>query len=173
MINIYKKSTMKKLIKIFGKDYVFQFPMSKVVGLSYNYEDRKLKTVFENIPFNETQQLYITPTQFVKIIVNLSSLGLRTHVETNIEIPEEDKSSLNRLIHNLRRDATLGIKSNDKIINDINIKLEELKEEYGASISSISYFNGKDHISLKANGILFTDQNSIELTDKILTFRGI
>lgn len=54
------------------------------MGLSYNYEDRKLKTVFERIPFNEVQQLYITPPHFVRIIYNLVTLGITPKIETNI-----------------------------------------------------------------------------------------
>lgn len=178
LISFYKKSTIKKLIKIFGEDYVFPLPQVKAVGLSYNYEDRKLKTLFKKIPFKETEQFYISPKQFLRIIRNLVYKGIKPHINMNIELPEEVKESLSRIMHELlseRERAFMEIRDLDLKMywNALEDILDYLGEEYGADITSVSYYNGEERISIQANGILFTDMNSISLTDEILNFRGI
>ena len=167
ILSYYKKSTMKKLIKIFGSDSVFLFPNSKVVGLSYNHQDRKLRSVFEKIPFKETQQLYITPPHFIKIIFNLVTLGIRPNLEISTELPDDVKQDFDRIIHYLYRQKDLYA------LEQLEQKLDEIEEEYGASLVSISYVNNQKRNSLRANGILFTDPTSIDLIDQILTLRGL
>jgi len=167
ILSIYKNSTVQKLIRIFGEDCVYPFPKSKAVGLSYNYADKKLNTVFEKIPFNETQQLYITQYHFVRIIYNLVNLGIRPTIDTSIELSFEDKQVLDRALYSLYKTK------DTEMLLKLQHTLEQFEEEYGASLASISFFYKNERISLKANGILFTDQNSISLTDEILNYRGL
>ncbi|WP_336865288.1 hypothetical protein [Peribacillus frigoritolerans] len=167
IMSIYKSSTIKKLTKIFGEDYVFPLPKSKAVGLSYNYDDRELKTVFEKIPFNETQQLYITPSHFLRIIFNLITLGIKPSIDTNIELSYEDKQLLERGIYNLYKTK------DPETLLELQHILEEIEEEQGAYLASVSFFNNNERVSLKANGIIFTDQSTINLTDEILNYRAL
>ncbi|EJQ03213.1 hypothetical protein IE3_05584 [Bacillus cereus BAG3X2-1] len=164
MLEVFGKSGVNKLYKIFGPDNIVYLPKSSLAGIKYDYNNNKLKYIMEKIPFSHTQQFIVTPNKFVDIILNLCSKGYKPTCKFfHTDIDPHDLDSFNVKMQIMRQNP--NIETKNALLNE----LYKLEEEYGTFIEALSFFIDNERITIQANGILFSNSTSLEATDDLFT----
>ncbi|MCU5120956.1 hypothetical protein OCB76_08705 [Bacillus cereus] len=162
MLEVFNKSGLKKLNKIFGPNNVVYLPKSSLAGVKYDYENNKLQYVMDNIPFSHTQQFIITPNKFADIILNLCSKGYKPNCKLfHSDIEPYDLDSFNTKLQLLRQNPCIETK------NALLEELFKLEEEYNTYIESLSFFMNNERVTIQANGILFSNGTFQGITDDV------
>ncbi|PFV38975.1 hypothetical protein [Bacillus cereus] len=164
MLEVFGKSGLSKLNKIFGPDNIVYLPKSSLAGIKYDYNNNKLQYIMEKIPFSHTQQFIVTPNKFADIILNLCSKGYKPNCKLfHTEIDLHDLKSFNSKMQLMRQ------KPNSETKNALLDELYKLEKEYGTFIEALSFFIGNERITIQANGILFSNGTPLEITDDLFT----
>lgn len=166
MFKVFNPNSLMSLNNIFGENNIIGFDKSNIVGIKYDYENNHLKCIMKKIPFTLTQQLIITSQHFVDIIGNIGSKGLRSNIGLNMEIPDEEMQQLNEYIFKISKP-----KADKKIYKELIFdEIIRLEEEYGVEIESVSFTDQNKRILFKNNGIVFADEESLEVAGEVLGY---
>ncbi|HFT5902385.1 TPA: hypothetical protein ACGSMF_003511 [Bacillus cereus] len=162
IMEIFNKRGLNKLNKIFGPDNIVYLPKSSLAGIKYDYDNNKLQYVMEKIPFSVTQQFIITPNKFADIILNLCKKGYNPNCKFyHTSIDENDLENFRIKLKKIRTEPNQNTK---KALLEVLLYLEN---EYDTFIESITFYSNNERYNIQANGILFSESTSLEITDEI------
>jgi fructose-1,6-bisphosphatase len=165
MFKVFNTDGLMSLNEIFGNKNIVEFKQSNIVGIRYDYEKNKLKYIMQNVPFTLTQQLIITSQHFVDIIEKIGSKGLRSNIRLNMELPDGEIESLKEYMFKISHP-----KADKRLYRDLIFQeITRLEDEFGVEIESVSFTAQNNRVLFKNNGIVFADEDSLEVAGEILS----